>query len=71
MQNNFIPNLSIMLFQSLTPPIIPETTNHFPHSNLSNIYSPREENALSLRREYFTLARGIVSPREENIYQTK
>ena len=35
------------------------------------MYYPCEENTLPSRREYFTLARVIVSPREDNIYQTK
>ena len=68
----------IVLFQFSNLSVTRNLSNHFPHRNQPNnilltgrIDSPREENVLSPRREYFTLARGIVSPREENIHQTK
>ena len=35
----------------------------------NNTHSPREDNELSLRGEYFTLTEKIVSPREEKIQQ--
>ena len=66
-------SLSVSLFVFSPIPSRNPIVREYRHTPLltsrsDKIYSPHEENILSLRKEYFTLARGIYSPLEENKY---